>query len=83
MKLRELIRAPGRRDVELHLRQAEPATYRDVLKEIKSKEIHNLLIDTKPENMHLFLRGVSISSLPCLFSLKFVLFLLDFFGKYL
>ncbi|CAH0390022.1 unnamed protein product [Bemisia tabaci] len=58
MKLRELIRAPGRRDVELHLRQAEPATYRDVLKEIKSKEIHNLLIDTKPENMHLFLRGI-------------------------
>ncbi|XP_075217629.1 glutamate receptor ionotropic, kainate 2-like isoform X12 [Lycorma delicatula] len=58
IKLRELVRSPGQREVEIHLRQAEPDTYRNVLKEIKSKEIHNLIIDTRPENMHLFLRGI-------------------------
>ncbi|XP_054261474.1 glutamate receptor ionotropic, kainate 1-like isoform X5 [Macrosteles quadrilineatus] len=58
IKLRELVRAPSKRDVEIHLRQADPDTYRAVLKEIKIKEIHNLIVDTKPENMHHFLRGI-------------------------
>ncbi|XP_049948213.1 glutamate receptor ionotropic, kainate 1 [Schistocerca serialis cubense] len=58
IKLRELVRAPTNRDVEIHLRQADPDTYRSVLKEIKSKEIHNLVVDTKPEHMHHFLRGI-------------------------
>ncbi|XP_049838250.1 glutamate receptor ionotropic, kainate 2-like isoform X1 [Schistocerca gregaria] len=58
IKLRELVRAPTNRDVEIHLRQADPDNYRSVLKEIKSKEIHNLVVDTKPEHMHHFLRGI-------------------------
>ena len=59
IKLRELVRFPGNRDVEVHLRQADPESYRSVLKEIKSKEIHNMVVDTRPEHMHHFLRGVS------------------------
>lgn len=59
VKLRELVRSPAIRDIEIHLRQADPDTYRAVLKEIKMKEIHNLIVDTRPENMHHFLRGVS------------------------
>ncbi|XP_046667627.1 glutamate receptor ionotropic, kainate 2-like isoform X6 [Homalodisca vitripennis] len=58
VKLRELVRAPSKRDVEIHLRQADPDTYRAVLKEIKTKEIHNLIVDTRPEHMHHFLRGI-------------------------
>ena len=41
------------------LRQASPDTYKDVLKEVKAKEFYNLVIDTKPENMNFFLKGVS------------------------
>jgi ionotropic kainate glutamate receptor 2 len=59
IKLRELVRSPGNRDVEVHLRQADPDSYRAVLKEIKSKDIHSMVVDTRPEHMHLFLRGVS------------------------
>ncbi|CAH1132877.1 unnamed protein product [Ceutorhynchus assimilis] len=58
IKLRELVRAPQNKDLEIHLRQADPPTYRSVLKEIKSKEIHNIVIDTKPSNMQLFLKGI-------------------------
>ncbi|PSN32521.1 Glutamate receptor ionotropic, partial [Blattella germanica] len=56
VKLKELVRSPV--NVEVHLRQADPESYRAVLKEIKSKEIHNLVVDTRPEHMHLFLRGI-------------------------
>ncbi|XP_043273101.1 glutamate receptor ionotropic, kainate 2-like isoform X4 [Venturia canescens] len=56
VKLRELVRSPRSRDLEIHLRQADPASYRPVLSEIKSKEIRNLIVDTKAEHMHHFLR---------------------------
>ncbi|XP_024084773.1 glutamate receptor ionotropic, kainate 2-like [Cimex lectularius] len=58
MKLRELVRSPEDRDVEVHLRQADPSNYRAVLKEVKSKEIHNLLVDARPENIRSFLKKV-------------------------
>ncbi|KAL3284159.1 hypothetical protein HHI36_018327 [Cryptolaemus montrouzieri] len=57
IKLRELIRATNT-DLEVHLRQADPDSYRAVLKEIKAKEIHNVVIDTKPDNMAHFLKGI-------------------------
>ncbi|KAF5280993.1 hypothetical protein FQA39_LY05198 [Lamprigera yunnana] len=60
IKLRELVRSPHNTDLEIHLRQADPESYRAVLKEIKNKDIHNLIIDTKPSNMQHFLKGVSI-----------------------
>lgn len=59
IKLRELVRSPHNRDLEIHLRQADPESYRAVLKEIKTKEIHNIVIDTKASNMPHFLKGVS------------------------
>ncbi|XP_071050374.1 glutamate receptor ionotropic, kainate 2-like isoform X13 [Onthophagus taurus] len=58
IKLRELVRSPHNRDLEIHIRQADPETYRPILKEIKSKEIHNIIIDTKPSNMQHFLKGI-------------------------
>ncbi|ERL89602.1 hypothetical protein D910_06967 [Dendroctonus ponderosae] len=58
IKLRELVKAPHNRNLEIHLRQANPQSYRAVLNEIKSKEIHSIVIDTKPSNMQLFLKGI-------------------------
>nr|XP_024214688.1 glutamate receptor ionotropic, kainate 2-like isoform X1 [Halyomorpha halys] len=55
MKLRELTRPSA---IEVHLRQAEPSTYRSVLGEVKGKEIRNLLVDTRPENIPVFLKWV-------------------------
>lgn len=49
---------PKPRELEIHLRQADPESYRRVLADIKMKEIRNLIIDTKPEHMHHFLRMV-------------------------
>nr|WBU77235.1 ionotropic receptor [Odontothrips loti] len=54
MKLRDLVR----QDMELYVRQADPASYRGVLKDIKSKEIYNLIVDTRPDTMRHFLREV-------------------------
>lgn len=54
-----MVRSPLNRDLEIHLRQADPESYRAVLKEIKTKEIHNIIIDTKSTNMPHFLKGVS------------------------
>lgn len=59
VKLQDMIRAPTTKPMEVLLRQASPDTYKDVLKEVKAKEFYNLVIDTKPENMNFFLKGVS------------------------
>lgn len=61
VKLRQLVRSPKIRDIEISLRQADPNSYRQVLSEMKSKEIQNLIVDTKPEHMHHFLRMVNHS----------------------
>lgn len=57
--LQDMIRAPMAKPMEILLRQASPDTYKDVLKEVKAKEFYNLVIDTRPENMNFFLKGVS------------------------
>ncbi|XP_034244702.1 glutamate receptor ionotropic, kainate 2-like, partial [Thrips palmi] len=54
MKLRDLVR----QDMELYVRQADPASFRTVLKDIKAKEIYNLVVDTRPDTMRHFLREV-------------------------
>ncbi|XP_034937013.1 glutamate receptor ionotropic, kainate 2-like isoform X2 [Chelonus insularis] len=58
IKLRELVRSPKTREIDVYLRQTDPNSYRQVLAEIKTKEIRNFLVDTKPEHMHLFLRMI-------------------------
>ncbi|KAI5702501.1 hypothetical protein M8J75_000794 [Diaphorina citri] len=44
IKLRDLDRSPSNKNLEIHLMQAEPDSYRDILKTIKTKEIQNLII---------------------------------------
>lgn len=55
VKLRELIRAPG---LEVFVRQANSNSYIKILKEIKNKEIHNIVIDTSSTYIANLLKGV-------------------------
>ncbi|KAF0290304.1 Glutamate receptor ionotropic, kainate 2 [Amphibalanus amphitrite] len=57
VRLQDLVRAPPELDMEVYIRQALPEEYRDVLREIKNKDIRNIVVDTKPENIQLFLRS--------------------------
>lgn len=58
IKLQDLMRAPPDLEMEAYIRQASPSNFRDVLKEIKNKDIFNLVVDTNPENINQFLRAV-------------------------
>lgn len=44
---------------EMYIRQAAPDTYRQVLREIRQKEIYKLIIDTNPKFINQFFRAVS------------------------
>ncbi|XP_074105439.1 glutamate receptor ionotropic, kainate 2 isoform X3 [Cotesia typhae] len=58
IKLRELVKSPKFQELEVYMRQTDPNSYKDVLADIKTKEIHNFIIDTKSEHMHHFLRTI-------------------------
>lgn len=55
LQLRELVRTPG---LEVHVRHADPSSYTTVLHDIKNKEIHNLIVDTRADHMNEFLQGI-------------------------
>lgn len=44
---------------EMYIRQASPTTYRQVLKEIRQKDIFKIIVDTNPSNIYFFFRAVS------------------------
>ena len=48
--------------MEFLIRQGNTNNYREILKEIKNKEIYNIIVDTQPAHMNHFLRGVSYLS---------------------
>lgn len=52
------MKSPKFQELEVYMRQTDPNSYKDVLADIKTKEIHNFIIDTKSEHMHHFLRTV-------------------------
>ncbi|XP_037073866.1 glutamate receptor ionotropic, kainate 1-like [Pollicipes pollicipes] len=58
VKLQDLVKAPPDLEMEVYIRQAGPSHYRHVLREIKDKGIFNLVVDTNPENIQLFLRSL-------------------------
>lgn len=43
----------------MYIRQAGAGTYRQVLREIRQKEIYKLIVDTDPAHMQYFFRAVS------------------------
>ncbi|KAK6645241.1 hypothetical protein RUM43_001517 [Polyplax serrata] len=58
-KLQDLVKSPPNSKTEMYIRQANPSTYRHVLKEIRQKEIYKLLVDTNPAHTNAFFRAVS------------------------
>ncbi|XP_043242280.1 glutamate receptor ionotropic, kainate 2-like isoform X2 [Amphibalanus amphitrite] len=58
VKLQDLIRTPSNMDIDITLRQGSPDTFRRVLKEVKSRDIFNLIVDTKAQSMPAFLRAI-------------------------
>ncbi|KAL1139704.1 hypothetical protein AAG570_006682 [Ranatra chinensis] len=58
-KLQDLVKGPPGSRVELYIRQAHPGSYRQILREIRQKDIHKLIVDTNPKNMNHFFRAVS------------------------
>lgn len=59
-KLQDLVKAPGVTKTEMYIRQASPASYRQVLREVRQKDIYKLIIDTNPRNIQQFFRAVSV-----------------------
>lgn len=46
----------------MYIRQATPETYREVLKDIRQKEIYKLIVDTNSQHMSKFFRAVSMDT---------------------
>ncbi|CAB0033976.1 unnamed protein product [Trichogramma brassicae] len=57
-KLQDLVKSPPSPKTEMFIRQAGPGTYRQVLREIRHKEIYKLIIDTDPRFMQQFFRAI-------------------------
>ncbi|XP_044269297.1 glutamate receptor ionotropic, kainate 2 isoform X2 [Tribolium madens] len=57
-KLQELVKAPAAAKTEMYIRQAGPTSYRQVLKEVRQKEIYKLIVDTNPRNIQKFFRAI-------------------------
>ncbi|KAF5281001.1 hypothetical protein FQA39_LY05206 [Lamprigera yunnana] len=57
-KLQELVKAPDIAKAEMYIRQAGPNSYRQVLREIRQKEIFKLIIDTNPRHIQHFFRTI-------------------------
>ncbi|EEB18839.1 glutamate receptor, ionotropic kainate 2 precursor, putative [Pediculus humanus corporis] len=57
-KLQDLVKSPPNSKMEMYIRQANPTTYRHVLKEIRQKEIYKLLVDTNPVHTNVFFRAI-------------------------
>jgi ionotropic kainate glutamate receptor 2 len=63
-KLQDLVKVPPTMRTDMYIRQAAPGTYRQVLREIRQKEIFKLIVDTNPRHMYHFFRAVSNDSFP-------------------
>ncbi|GLG95606.1 Glutamate receptor, ionotropic kainate 1, partial [Gryllus bimaculatus] len=57
-KLQELVRVAPAARAEMYIRQAGPSSYRAVLREVRQKEIFQLIVDTDPKHMPLFFRAI-------------------------
>ncbi|KAJ1521477.1 hypothetical protein ONE63_003145 [Megalurothrips usitatus] len=57
-KLQELVKSPPNSRIDMYIRQTTPATYRQVLKEVRQKDIFKLIVDTNPRHMSSFFRAI-------------------------
>ncbi|XP_047357218.1 glutamate receptor ionotropic, kainate 2 isoform X9 [Vespa velutina] len=57
-KLQDLVKSPPSTRTEMYIRQAGPGSYRQVLQEVRHKEIFKLIVDTDPAHMQQFFRAI-------------------------
>ncbi|XP_076287768.1 glutamate receptor ionotropic, kainate 2 isoform X5 [Lasioglossum baleicum] len=57
-KLQDLVKSPPSTRTEMYIRQAGPGSYRQVLREVRHKEIYKLIVDTDPAHMQQFFRAI-------------------------
>ncbi|XP_006612260.2 glutamate receptor ionotropic, kainate 2 isoform X3 [Apis dorsata] len=57
-KLQDLVKSPPSARTEMYIRQAGPGSYRQVLREVRHKEIYKLIVDTDPAHMQQFFRAI-------------------------
>ncbi|XP_066598284.1 glutamate receptor ionotropic, kainate 2 isoform X3 [Prorops nasuta] len=57
-KLQDLVKSPPTTRTEMYIRQAGPGSYRQVLREVRHKEIYKLIVDTDPAHMQQFFRAI-------------------------
>jgi len=58
LRLQDLVRAPPSSKMEVYIRQGTVNTYRQVLREIKQRDIGNIIVDTRTEHVEAFFRAV-------------------------
>ncbi|XP_055931528.1 glutamate receptor ionotropic, kainate 2-like isoform X2 [Argiope bruennichi] len=58
ISLQELIRPPVKRDLQVIFRKTSVDTFRDTLKDIRSRGIFSLVVDTRPQNLPHLLQAV-------------------------
>ncbi|XP_045026271.1 glutamate receptor ionotropic, kainate 2 [Daphnia magna] len=58
LRLQDLVRSPPTSKMEVHIRQGTVNTYRQVLREIKQRDINNIIVDTRTEHVHTFFRAI-------------------------
>ena len=61
IRLQELVRSPPVKNMEVYIRQATKDTYRKILREVKKRNIGNVIVDTHTEHIDAFFRAVSRS----------------------
>ncbi len=60
--LQELVRLPLRKNVQIIYRKSGKDYFRETLRDIKSRNIYSIIVDTKPESLPILLTAVSIFS---------------------
>lgn len=60
IKLQQLVRPPLSKSVQFIFRKSDPSTFREVLKDVRTRGIYSIIIDTRPESLPHLLTAVSV-----------------------
>lgn len=59
IKLQQLVKPPQLKYVQFIFRKSGVDTFRDVLRDVRTRGIYSIIIDTKPESLPVLLTAVS------------------------
>ncbi len=60
IKLQQLVRPPLSKTVQFIFRKSDPSNFRVILKDVRTRGIYSIIIDTRPESLPHLLTAVSI-----------------------